>query len=320
MKLAVVILNWNGEGFLRKFLKGVIDSCHGYDAETIIADNGSTDGSLDYLKENHPDLRVIKFDQNYGFTGGYNRAIAQVDAEFITLLNSDIEVEPDWLGPIIAHMESNPLCAGCQPKMLQFDARDTFEYAGAAGGLLDKYGYPYCRGRVKNKVEKDHGQYDSTETVFWASGAALTVRKSVWDELGGLDEQFFAHQEEIDWCWRAQLKGYFISYVPGSRVYHVGGGTLNPDSPFKLYLNFRNNNAMLRKCLPATIGPRKAAWRLFVRGVLDICSAFLYILKGRPDYVKSVFKAHKDLKKMNIEVIREGKPLARGIENKKILL
>lgn len=320
MKTAVVILNWNGEKFLREFLGGILASLQGHDAQLIVADNGSADGSLAYMAESFPSVKTIELDKNYGFTGGYNRAIAQVDAEYVVLLNSDIEVDPHWLGPLVAHMDAHPECAGCQPKMLQFTARDTFEYAGAAGGLLDKYGFPYCRGRIRKKVEKDNGQYDTPEKIFWASGAALTVRKSVWDLLGGLDEQFFAHMEEIDWCWRAQLAGYEIHYVPESKVYHLGGGTLAPESPFKLYLNFRNNAAMLRKNLPATIGRRKAAWRIGVRTTLDALIATVYLLSGETDKFKAVRKAYKDLEKMNLEVVKEGKPLARGIENKKILL
>ncbi|MCF0174303.1 MAG: glycosyltransferase family 2 protein [Bacteroidales bacterium] len=320
MKIVVAILNWNGEKFLRRFLGNVYSSLEGLDAQLVVADNGSTDGSVDYVRQEFPNVRLILFDQNYGFTGGYNRALKEIDAEYVTLLNSDIEVDPDWLAPIIRYMDEHPDCAGCQPKILQFDHRDTFEYAGAAGGLLDRYGFPFCRGRIIDKLEKDHGQYDEPATIFWASGAALTVRKSVWDALGGLDDSFFAHQEEVDWCWRAQLAGYELHYIPDSKVYHIGGGTLETGSSFKMYLNYRNNIAMLRKCLPATVGEKKARWKLFVRKVFDYNSVIYYIITGQKGYAKALLKAYKDLKSMKIDVITEGKPLARGMENKMILL
>ena len=234
MRTAVVILNWNTKGYLRDFLPGLIASTKGMDAEVIVADSASTDGSLEMLSQEFPAVRQIPLDKNYGFTGGYNRALAQVEADYFVLINSDIEVPESWLRPLVAWMDAHPECGACGPKLLSWHERDRFEYAGAAGGLLDRYGYPFCRGRVMSRVEKDEGQYDAPADVFWVSGACLLVRSLLWKQLGGLDDRFFAHMEEIDLCWRLQLAGYRIDVVPESVVWHIGGGTLPNNSPFKL--------------------------------------------------------------------------------------
>jgi GT2 family glycosyltransferase len=253
MKTAVVILNWNTEGFLKEFLPGLLHSVGKVDgAEVIVADNASNDGSLKVMQELFPQVRTIAFEKNYGFTGGYNKAFEQIDSEYFVLINSDIEVTENWLSPLVDWMDTHPECGACAPKLHSWQERDKFEYAGAAGGYIDRFGYPFCRGRVLKRLETDNGQYDNPKDVFWATGACLMVRSSLYRKLGGLDERFFAHMEEIDLCWRMQLEGYRISVVPQSVVYHVGGGTLPATSPFKLYLNYRNNLLMLENNLSRT--------------------------------------------------------------------
>lgn len=260
MRTAVVILNWNGKNYLERFLPGLIASVKDDDAEVIVADNASTDGSQEWLKANYPDIWLIQLDRNYGFTGGYNRAFEHVIAgpqgaadyvvpEFFLLINSDVEVSEGWFYPLQEWMEYHPDCAACAPKLLSYDNKDEFEYAGAAGGYLDMFCFPFCRGRVMSRIEVDEGQYDDPYEILWGSGACLMVRSTVWKDLGGLDESFFAHMEEIDFCWRARLAGHKVCYVPRSSVYHVGGGTLPQESPFKLKLNYRNNLTMMRKNL-----------------------------------------------------------------------
>ena len=307
MKTAVVILNWNTKDYLRRFLPGLIASTEGLDAEVIVADNASTDGSLDVLSREFPGIRQIPLDKNYGFTGGYNRALAQVEADYFVLINSDIEVTPDWLKPLTAWMDTHPRCGACGPKLLSRNARDTFEYAGAAGGLLDRYGYPFCRGRALQVVEKDEGQYDSPADVFWISGACLMVRSRLWKRLGGLDDRFFAHMEEIDLCWRLQLAGYQVTAVPGSVVYHIGGGTLPNESPFKLRLNYRNNLLLLENNLAKTFRTQgysvegalgKARRRILVRMLLDGASACVYLVTKKWASYKAVVKAHAEYWKL----------------------
>jgi hypothetical protein len=307
MKTAVVILNWNTKDYLRKFLPGLIASTEGLDAEVIVADSASTDGSLDVLSREFPGIRQIPLDKNYGFTGGYNRALAQVEADYFVLINSDIEVTPDWLKPVVAWMDTHPKCGACGPKLLSWRARDTFEYAGAAGGLLDRYGYPFCRGRALQVVEKDEGQYDSPADVFWISGACLMVRSKLWKRLGGLDDRFFAHMEEIDLCWRMQLAGYQVTVVPGSVVYHIGGGTLPNESPFKLRLNYRNNLLLLENNLAKTFRVQgysvegalgKARRRILVRMLLDGASACVYLVTKKWASYKAVVKAHAEYWKL----------------------
>lgn len=310
MRTAVVILNYNTRDYLKKFLPGLIASCKGQDAQVIVADNASTDDSVTLMQAEFPEVPLIQLDQNYGFTGGYNRALAQLEADYYLLINSDIEVPEGWLQPLVDWMYSHPDCGACGPKLLSFAQRDHFEYAGAAGGLIDRYGYPFCRGRILQNIEQDKGQYDTPANVLWVSGACLLVRASVWEALGGLDERFFCHMEEIDLCWRMQLQGWKVTVVPQSFVYHIGGGTLPNESPFKLRLNYRNNLLLLENNLPATFaaedshgpkGPqndnmaRRKAWRrIFVRMCLDGCSALVYLVTRRWSFYQAVVQAHKE--------------------------
>ena len=299
LKTAVVILNYNTREYLRRFLPGLIASCDGLDAEVIVADNASHDGSLDMMAGEFPSVRTIALSENYGFTGGYNRALSQVQAQYYVLINSDVEVPEHWLRVLQEWMDSHPDCGACGPKLISFNERDTFEYAGAAGGLLDRYGYPFCRGRIMQKVEKDHGQYDSPADVLWCSGACLMVRAEVWNALGGLDDRFFAHMEEIDLCWRMQLRGWKVTVVPQSYVYHIGGGTLPNESPFKLRLNFRNNLLLLENNLPATLNSRfLARVRILTRMCLDGLSALVYLFTGRKSFYDAVVQAHREYRKL----------------------
>ena len=307
MKTAVVILNWNTKDYLREFLPPLLGSLEGMDAELIVADNASTDGSVQMLEEEFPMVRSIVLKENFGFTGGYNRALKEVDAEYYVLINSDILVTEGWLEPLVEWMDTHPQNAACAPKLRSFYDRDRFEYAGAAGGMLDAYGYPFCRGRVMKLTERDEGQYDSPADVFWATGACLLVRSSMWKELKGLDERFFAHMEEIDFCWRAQLKGWKISVVPSSVVFHLGGGTLPATSPRKLKLNFRNDLLMLENNLSksyvaAGSAPegayRQARALIFKRKALDLMSAAVYLGQGKFKFFRAVLEAHKEYRKM----------------------
>lgn len=293
MKVAVVILNYNTRDYLGQFLPGLLASCEGLDARVYVADNASTDGSRELMEKEFPKVPLISLPENYGFTGGYNRALQQIQADYFVLINSDIEVPSGWLQPLVQWMDSHPDCGACGPKLLSYHQRDTFEYAGAAGGLLDYFGYPFCRGRILQKVEKDHGQYDHPANVLWCSGACLMVRSIVWKQLDGLDERFFAHMEEIDLCWKMQLRGWKVTVVPQSKVYHIGGGTLSNESPFKLRLNFRNNLLLLENNLPATLGSRfRARIRIFTRMCLDGLSALVYLAKGQGSFFKAVMQAH----------------------------
>ena len=292
MKTAVVILNYNGATLMEEFLPSVIHSVNGMDAEVIVADNASTDNSLEFLKTNHPKVRTIVLDKNYGFAEGYNRALAQIDAEYFVLLNSDVDVDAEWLKPLEFFMDNNPDVAACQPKILSQKNDKYFEYAGAAGGFIDKYGYPFCRGRLFNDVEPDVGQYDEQKDIFWSSGACLFIRKQDYEDVGGLDGDFFAHMEEIDLCWRLKNRGRRIVCIPSSVVYHVGGGTLAQGNPRKTFLNFRNNLLMLYKNLPSSRVNRI----LFIRMVLDGLAALAMLAKGDVKNFKSVLKAHKDFK------------------------
>ena len=310
MKTAVVILNYNTKDYLRQFLPGLIDSCKGLDAQVIVADNASTDGSAALMKERFPQVPLIELDRNYGFTGGYNKALGQIEAEYFVLINSDIEVPEGWLQPLVEWMDTHPECGACGPKLLSYKERDSFEYAGAAGGLIDRYGYPFCRGRILGKVEKDKGQYNSPADVLWVSGACLMVRSHIWKSLGGLDSRFFAHMEEIDLCWRMQLRGWKVTVVPQSFVYHIGGGTLPASSPFKLRLNFRNNLLLLENNLPATFAAegksektarRKARRRILARMCFDGLSALVYLVTGRWSAFKAVLQAHREYRQLRKE-------------------
>ena len=299
MKTAVVILNYNTRNYLEQFLPGLIASCEGLDAGVVVADNASADTSVEFLKTRFPEVPLIELDKNYGFTGGYNRALEQVEADYYVLINSDIEVPQGWLQPLVEWMDSHPECGACGPKLISWHQRDTFEYAGAAGGLIDRYGYPFCRGRILQKIEKDHGQYDEPADVLWCSGACLMVRSNVWKALGGLDERFFAHMEEIDLCWRMQLRGWKVTVVPASWIYHIGGGTLPNESPFKLRLNFRNNLLLLENNLPSTLGSRfRTRVRILTRMCLDGLSALVYLFKGRMDFFRAVVQAHREYRQL----------------------
>ena len=286
MRVSVVILNWNGIDFLRKFLPSLINSCEGL-AEVVVADNASTDNSLSFILTHHTSVKIIEFDKNYGFTGGYNRALKQINTEYYVLLNSDVEVSPHWLPPLIELMDSDPSIAACQPKMLAHHQKDYFEYAGAAGGFIDFLGYPFCRGRIFQELEKDVGQYNDNKEVFWASGACMFIRSSCYHEVEGLDEQFFAHMEEIDLCWRLKNRGHKIMYCGSSFVYHVGGGTLPKSNPRKTYLNFRNNLSMVYKN-----GKGIIIFKILARTVLDSIAAVKFLLSGGIKESWAVFRAH----------------------------
>ncbi len=311
-------MNWNTAGYLERWLPGVISSCKGLDAEVIVADNASTDGSLELMQRNFPGVRTIALNENYGFTGGYNRALNQIEAKYFLLLNSDVCVQPGWLQPLVDWMDTHPLCAVCGPKLHKLkDGCPEFEYAGAAGGYIDRYGYPFCRGRVLSRTEKDSGQYDLPREVLWVSGACLLTRSSVWKQLGGLDNRFFAHMEEIDYCWRSALAGYSVCVVPDSSVLHLGGGTLPQTSPFKLKLNYRNNLLMLEKNLPGTIGHTAARSRISLRKALDWCSAAVYLVQGKRDCAAAVRDAHREaysLLRQNRQAYssRSGNTVVRG--------
>lgn len=291
-KVAIVILNWNGQAMLAKYLPNVIEYSR-QDAEVWVADNCSSDQSMRLLETQFPQVKTIVLEQNFGFAEGYNRALKQIEAEYYILLNSDVEVSHHWLTPLIEFMDSHPQVAACQPKLLAEYDKDSFEYAGACGGFLDKYGYPFCRGRIFNMVERDNGQYDYQQEILWATGACMMIRsKDYWD-AGGLDGRFFAHNEEIDLCWRLRLMGRQIYCIPESEVYHVGGGTLPKSNPMKTFLNFRNNLTMLYKNL--SDNELKKVMRM--RWFLDYLAAFEMLILGRNwgDF-KAVFKARKAFK------------------------
>jgi GT2 family glycosyltransferase len=290
IKTAVVVLNWNGIALLQRFLGSVVKLSADRDTAVYLADNGSTDGSVNWVSENLSDVRIIRFEKNHGFAGGYNLALKQINAEYYVLLNSDIEVSGGWLNPMVDFMDQNPDVASCQPKIRSYHNRNNFEYAGAAGGFVDKYGYPFCRGRIFDHIEKDDGQYDNCTDIFWSSGACMMVRSGAWTRCGGLDDDFFAHMEEIDLCWRFHLAGFRVSFIPDSVVYHIGGGVLPYDSGHKTYLNFRNNLYMLYKNLP----DNKLHWTLFIRKILDGVAALTFIFTGKTVNAKAVCKAHID--------------------------
>lgn len=296
METSVIILNWNGAEMLRRYLPSVVksqeSSAKRYDFEVIVADNGSTDNSLEVLAKEFPSVKTIVLDQNYGFAEGYNRAIAQVDSEYTVLLNSDVEVTEGWLDPLLAYLDTHTDVAAVQPKIRSWLRRSHFEHAGAAGGYLSKLYFPYCRGRILWHVEEDKGQYDTAAEVDWTSGACMCVRTKVYKECGGLDAAFFAHMEEIDLCWRMRNAGWRLVCVPESVVYHLGGGALNYESPRKTYLNHRNNLLMIYKNKQHPYGV------LFIRGLLDYVAACFYLVQGRWGAFKAVFQARRDYRKM----------------------
>lgn len=285
--VAIVILNWNGRHFLEQFLPSVLASAYG-NKRIIVADNASTDNSVSFLQQHFPQVEIIRNPINQGFAKGYNTALQQVYSDYYILLNSDVEVTPNWIEPIIELMESNSGIGACQPKILSAAARHLFDYAGACGGWLDNFGYPFARGRVFDSIEEDRGQYNKAGPCFWASGAAMFVRADMYHVLGGLDEYFFAHQEEIDFCWRLQLAGYKVYVQPASVVYHVGGGTLPKGNPQKDFLNFRNNLVMLAKNYSLTT----ALWKIPFRIGLDVIAAYNELFKGNGRTYIAIAKAH----------------------------
>jgi len=302
-KAAVVILNWNGQKLLDRFLPALLTHTPAEAAEIIIADNGSTDDSVSFLAARYPQIRCIAFDKNYGFAEGYNRALSQVNHEYAVLLNSDVEVSEHWLETAIDYLDAHPEVVALQPKLLDYKDKNAFEYAGASGGFIDICGYPFCRGRIFTTVEKDGGQYDNPAEVFWATGACLFIRLKDYHEAGGLDKNFFAHQEEIDLCWRLRARGEKIVCLPQSVVYHVGGATLKMEHPRKTFLNFRNNLLMVYKNLAEKHYRKVMLFRLF----LDYLAALQFLLKGYPANAWSVVKARRDFnrQKKNYQSIRK---------------
>jgi hypothetical protein len=286
MKIAVVILNWNGKKLLEQFLPTVIACSE--EASVVVADNASIDDSVTFVKEHFPQVQIVQNKTNGGYAKGYNDALLYVDADVFCLLNSDIEVTKGWLQPIISLYKTDEKISIIQPKILAYNQKNKFEYAGAGGGFIDKYGYPFCRGRIFNTLEEDNGQYNNNLPIFWASGACMFIKRSVFNELGGFDEAFFAHQEEIDLCWRAHNNNYKVWYCGASTVYHVGGATLNEASTFKTYLNFRNSLFNLTKNLPK----KKLFPVIFTRLILDGLAAIQFLCKGKPKHVTAILKAH----------------------------
>ena len=286
MKLAIVILNWNGQSLLERYLPVVLEHSEG--AKIVVADNASNDDSIAYLQENHPQVEIVQNPENWGFAKGYNEALKSVDADLFCLLNSDVEVTPGWLKPILAFFKEHKEAAIIQPKVRDLLKRDYFEYAGAAGGFLDQLGYPFCRGRIFQALEKDEGQYDEASEIFWATGACMFIKRQVFKKLGGFDEDYFAHQEEVDLCWRAHNKGYKVFYVPGSHVFHLGGSTLSNMNPMKTYLNFRNSLFSITKNLP-----RRVAFPIiFCRLLLDGVAALRFVFQLKIKHCFAVLRAH----------------------------
>ena len=290
-QVAVVILNWNGIGYLKRFLPSVVEYTNPEMADIYVADNGSTDESIAWLRKNYEQVQIIMLNRNYGFAGGYNLSLKQISCRYYVLLNSDVEVTAHWLDPLVKLMDSDPAVAACMPKIKSAAAPSLFEYAGAAGGYIDKWGYPFCRGRILHHIEPDEGQYDSSVEIFWASGACLLIRSDLFFKAGGLDSFFFAHMEEIDLCWRLKNLGYRIRFVHEAQVFHLGGGTLPKKNHRKTYLNFRNNIILLVKNLPA----KKLAGVLVVRFVLDFVAAAFFLIKLDPGESFAVVKAYFSL-------------------------
>ncbi len=305
-KLAVVILNWNGKNYLEQFLPYVLKHTPDY-ATIVVADNKSTDDSVVFLQQHFPQVRLIENNENGGFSKGYNDALAQVKAEYYVLLNSDVEVSPNWVEPVIDFMDAHAKVAVCQPKILSHREKHMFEYAGAAGGYIDALGYPFCRGRIFQSLEEDKGQYNDAKEVFWASGSCMFVRSAVYHELGGLDEAFFAHMEEIDFCWRAKNKGYKIYCCPESKIYHIGGGTLHKSNPRKTFLNFRNNLSLLYKNLPAGRLWYVLLWRV----LLDAVAVIEFTLVGHAADAWAVIKAHASFIKNIPRLTRQRRTLSQ---------
>ena len=317
-KVAIVILNWNGKRLLEKYLPTVVKYSPEYNV--VVADNGSTDDSVEFVQTQFKTVQIIRLDKNYGFTGGYNRALQQIDAEYFVLLNDDVRVTKGWINPVIKLMERDTSIAVCQPKLLSDANPKKFEYAGAAGGYIDYLGYPFCAGRIFEHVETDTGQYDSAREIFWATGAAMFVRSKVFNELGGLDEEFFAHMEEIDFCWRAKNAGYKVMYCPDSVVYHLGGGTLNKISPRKTFLNFRNNLLLLYKNLPE----KQLKQVLRKRKYLDLLAAIVFRITSSKGEYQAVLQARKEFASMKDKFTSKRNPAVTsypdGVYRKSLVL
>jgi len=313
-KLAIVILNWNGEKMLRQYLPSVIQYSRD-EATVYVADNASTDNSMELLRTHFPEVKLVILEKNWGFAEGYNKALKQIDAEYYLLLNSDIEVTHHWLTPMIEFLDSHDDVAACQPKLLSIFDKDSFEYAGASGGYLDRFGYPFCRGRIFETVEKDNGQYDYATDILWATGAALMIRATDYWEAGGLDGRFFAHNEEIDLCWRLRIMGRRIVCLPESYVYHVGGGTLPKGNPMKTFLNFRNNLTMLYKCLPDEELKYVMRWRWW----LDYLAAWeMLILKRNIGDFKAIYRARRAFKRWKKDFADDRKNIQQSRAAKQI--
>ena len=306
MKTAIVILNWNGQKLLEQFLPSVVNFSSD-EATIYIADNASTDDSVSYVKTHFPSVKIIKNSQNGGYSKGYNDALQAIDADIYCLLNSDVEVTENWLKPITEAFKNDINTAIIQPKLLDFKEKTKFEYAGAGGGFIDVFGYPYCRGRIFNYLETDHGQFDDETEIFWASGACLFIRSKVYHEVGGLDEDYFAHQEEIDLCWRTQNLGYKVKYVGASSVYHVGGATLKETNPHKTFLNFRNSLLNVVKNVPK----ERFLFVIFSRLLLDGIAGLKFIIELRPIHTLAIIKAHISLYKYSIKFLKKRRRLQK---------
>jgi GT2 family glycosyltransferase len=317
-KIAIALLNYNGRKHLEEFLPSVMSHSGNKDTDVYLIDNGSTDNSLAYIEEKFPQVKIIRLEENFGFAGGYNRGLKEINSEYFILLNTDVEVTENWLQPVVDFLDVNSAVSACQPKILSYRDKTRFEYAGASGGFIDYLGYPFCRGRILRTLEKDLSQYDTIIDVFWATGACLFIRSEAFWRVGGFDDNFFAHMEEIDLCWRMKSRGERIVCVPQSVVYHLGGGTLQKENPKKTYLNYRNNLLMLYKNLPNT----KLKKTLFVRWFLDYLSAFVMLLSSNFSNAISVFKARSDFKKMKKEyadIRKENQSFAKYSEFTEIL-
>lgn len=313
LKTAVVILNWNGKSLFPRFLPSVIEHSSADGVSIFVADNGSTDGSVEYLRQNFPRISVIELGENHGFPKGYNLALQQIEADIYVLLNSDVEVTAGWLAPCIRRFAENPQLGAIQPKILSYSERNRFEYAGAAGGYIDKYGYPLCRGRILSEIEQDEHQYDNAVSLMWASGACMFVRAELYKNQGGLDEDFFAHMEEIDFCWRIKNQEWEIAFEPASVVYHLGGATLSYEDPKKVFLNFRNNLWLLIKNLPEN----KLFTTLFIRFFLDWAAALRFLLIGQFSSLRAVAKAHWQFWRSLPKFMRKRKLLLPAMKKRK---
>ncbi len=308
MKLSIVILNWNGSGYLQRFLPSIIRYSSYEWAEIVVTDNGSTDNSKDIIEKEFPSVKYIQLDKNYGFADGYNRALKLIEADYYLLLNSDVEVTENWLNQLVDTIQSDNKIGACQPKILSLNDQKRFEYAGASGGFIDRFGYPFCRGRILNVMEPDEGQYNMPISVFWASGAAMMVRAEVWKKLGGFDSDFYAHMEEIDLCWRMKNIGYKVAVCPQSVVYHLGGGSLSYGNPVKIYLNFRNNLFLLFKNLPkGMLFPVLTA-----RIILDVIAAIQFLVTGQVKAFSKVFLAQRDFHRSISSLVRKRKNLVHN--------